>query len=78
MINATDGAPYGAALLAGVGTRRYKSVPEACVRAIKVVQRTEPIAENVRRYADLYSSYRGLYPSLSGTFHSLTDFAARG
>lgn len=70
-VNTTEGAAYGAALLAGVGAGAWESVPAACKATIRVVERTEPQPEIVARYDELYSLYRDLYPALSPTFHAL-------
>jgi xylulokinase len=70
-VNTTEGAAYGAALLAGVGAGAWESVPAACKATIRVVERTEPQPEAVARYDELYSLYRDLYPALKPTFHAL-------
>ncbi len=71
LVNITEGAAYGAALLAGVGGRLYRSVEEAVKATVKVTDRTAPVSENVRRYEELYPAYRNLYPALRDTFHVL-------
>jgi xylulokinase len=67
-VNATEGAAYGAALLAGVGAGGWSSVPEACAAAVRVVDVTTPRADAVSHYEQLYPLYRGLYPALRPTF----------
>src|SRR6185503_15694735 len=42
MTNSTEGAAYGVALLAGVGTGVWKSVEEACKSSIKQTQKVSP------------------------------------
>ncbi len=71
LVNITEGAAYGAALLAGVGGGLYQSVEEAVKATVKVTDRTAPVAEDVRRYEELYPVYRHLYPALRDTFHAL-------
>ncbi|CAG0930323.1 xylulokinase [Thermoflexales bacterium] len=71
LVNVTEGAAYGAALLAGVGGGAYRSVAEAVNATVKVTERTTPLAANVETYAKVYPAYRGLYPALKDTFHSL-------
>ncbi len=71
LVNVTEGAAYGAALLAGVGAKAYRSVEEAVNATVKVTDRTAPIAANAQEYEKLYPAYRGLYPALKDTFHSL-------
>ncbi len=70
-VNTTEGAAFGAALLAGVGAGAWASVPEACGAAIRVVDQVEPTVAQVAAYEDLYPLYRGLYPALKPTFEVL-------
>src|SRR5512139_4073717 len=71
LVNVTEGAAYGAALLATVGAGAYRSVEEAVSATVKVTDRTAPITANVKEYERLYPVYRRLYPALKETFHSL-------
>ena len=71
MVNVTEGAAYGAALLAGVGTGIFANVEEAVGRTVRVTQSTSPIADDSRQYAELYSVYRSLYPALRPACHAL-------
>ena len=41
-VNVTEGAAFGAALLAGVGAGVYHSVEDACARTVKITGSTEP------------------------------------
>jgi xylulokinase len=70
-VNVTDGASYGAALLAGVGAGLWSSVPEACKATIKVLNPTYPQPSIVEAYQKLYPTYRALYPALKPAFMSL-------
>lgn len=70
-INITEGAAYGAALLAGVGAGVYQDVFEATERTIRVVDRVEPVADEVAVYDDYYQDYRALYGQLKPTFDSV-------
>jgi xylulokinase len=67
-INMTEGAAYGAALLAGVGSKVYRDVFQATDRTIRVMDRTEPRAANVAVYNEFYAEYRALYGALKPTF----------
>ncbi|MGB9857538.1 MAG: xylulokinase [Dictyoglomaceae bacterium] len=71
-INVTEGAAYGAALIAGVGVGIYESVESACDATIKVVSREEPKKENVSAYKELYELYRELYPVMKNYFKKLS------
>ena len=72
-VNTTEGAAYGAALLAGVGAGAWASVPEACAAAITVVDRVTPQPDVVAMYDELYPLYRGLYPALKPTFDAVGE-----
>jgi xylulokinase len=62
-VNSTEGAAYGAALLAGVGSGAWPDAAAACA-AISVTGRTEPDAEWRKVYDAQYPRYRALYPAL--------------
>jgi xylulokinase len=68
--DATEGAAYGAALLAGVGAEVFESVEAASDRAVREVEQVRPGA-NVGRYAKLYPRYRALYPALAPEFKAM-------
>jgi xylulokinase len=70
-VNSTEGAAYGAALLAGVGAGAWKDVAAACESAIAVTGRDEPDAGWQRAYEAMYPRYRALYPALKGEFAAL-------
>jgi xylulokinase len=70
IIEAEEGAAYGAALLAGVGGNHWKSVDDACAEVVRVVDRIEPDAAAVKVLATLYRSYRELYPALRKVFNA--------
>ena len=70
MVNATEGAAYGAALLAGVGAGAWETVEQACASGIQVISRTEPVASHVAYYNQAYPEYRALYPRLKATFEA--------
>jgi len=63
-VNTTEGAAYGAALLAGVGAGVWESVDMACATLVKQTGRAAPVAKNVALYQDGYAVYRKLYPAL--------------
>jgi len=68
IVQAEEGAAYGAALLAGVGGGLWKSVDHACADVVRVVDRIEPDATAVKVLEPLYRSYRELYPALHKVF----------
>ena len=68
IVQAEEGAAYGAALLAGVGGGLWKSVDDACADVVRVIDRIEPDAAAVKVLEPLYRSYRELYPALHKVF----------
>jgi xylulokinase len=71
-VTSTEGAPYGAALLAAVGTGHFSSVVEACDATIKVVSGTAPQKEHAEIYRHFYQVYRQSYPALKPLFHLIS------
>ena len=67
----TEGAAYGAALLAGVGAGAWTDVDTA-TRGLAMVDQTAPIAVDVARYDALYAQYHALYATLAPTMHALS------
>ena len=67
-INVTDSTAFGTALLAGVGTGIYASVPEACAATVRIVERTDPTPESQAIYNEHYPVYRSLYRALKPAF----------
>jgi xylulokinase len=70
-VNTTEGAAYGAALLAGVGAGTWGSVAEACQATVKTLEQTSPQASAVSIYEAYYQQYRALYPALKPTFDAV-------
>ena len=72
-INAEEGPAYGVALLAAVGTGRYKNVREACKQAIRVTRTVRPNPRMKKLYARYYAQYRRLYPALKEQFARIAE-----
>lgn len=70
-INVDEGPALGVALLAGVGTGVWASVPEACRAVIRVVDERLPAPEAQRLYEGFYALYGKLYRQVEGTFDEL-------
>lgn len=68
ILEAEEGAAYGAALLAGVGVGVWPSVERACEIAVKVAEVGEPDAARVALMNRRYEQYRALYPALKESF----------
>jgi xylulokinase len=64
IVEAEEGAAYGAALLAGVGGGAWASVEEACATAVRIRTSVEPEPESTRLMDERYQSYQLIYPAL--------------
>ena len=64
LLEAEEGAAYGAALLAGVGAGTWSSVDDACEQAVRVAREIQPHKADVPIMNKQYEAYRKLYPAL--------------
>ena len=64
IVEAEEGAAYGAALLAGVGAGVWKTVDDACREIVRVRQTIQPDAPGSIIMQRQYQSYRRIYPAL--------------
>ena len=67
-VGPSGGAPYGAAILAAVGAGDFATVPEACQKWIKSLDRLEPNQATHEAYERAYERYVNLYPRLKDHF----------
>jgi len=65
ILEAEEGAAYGAAILAGVGAGVWSSVDTACSEVVKVAQRVAPQPAVVERMNTSYAAYRRMYPAIA-------------
>ncbi len=77
-VNTTEGAAFGAALLAGVGVGVWADVDAACAAAIHVTGSTVPDAHAATRYDTAYRAYGALYPALQASFVHLAAVESGG
>ncbi|HLO28457.1 MAG TPA: xylulokinase [Anaerolineales bacterium] len=70
-VNTSEGAAFGAALLAGVGAGAWSDVPSACKVAVKITGSTGPDAAQAEAYRKAYPLYRELYPALKSSFEKM-------
>ncbi len=68
IVEAEEGAAYGAALLAGVGARIWASVDEACVSVVRIAKRVPPNADAVAVLNKNYAAYRRVYGATRDIF----------
>ena len=67
-VNTTEGAAYGAGLLASVGAGWYPHVQAATAALVVATPAAQPGAD-APGYAQAHAVYRELYPALAPTFH---------
>jgi xylulokinase len=67
-VGTTEGAAYGAAVLAAVGRGWFNSVDAAAAAWVATTVVASP-GPDVAQYRDRHAAYRELYPALAPTFH---------
>jgi xylulokinase len=72
-VNTTEGAAYGAALLAGVGAGSWPDVDAACQATVRLTGSIEPQPGIAALYEKAYARYCQLYPALKGISHELSN-----
>ena len=68
ILKAEEGAAYGAAILAGVGSGIWKSVDEACDATVRVAKAVTPDKTSSATMQRGYQTYRRIYPALHSIF----------
>jgi xylulokinase len=64
IVEAEEGAAFGAAILAGVGAKMWPSVDAACGAVVRVEKRVSPIPANVAIMNAAGKAYRRIYPAM--------------
>jgi xylulokinase len=64
IVEAEEGAAFGAAILAGVGAGAWPSVEDACHTIVKVASSGSPSPEGSAVMRERYEAYRRIYPAL--------------
>jgi xylulokinase len=67
-VKVTEGAAFGAALLAGVGAGVWPSAGAACGAAVELGTATRPEPDRHALYGSLYERFRAHYPALKPLF----------
>ncbi len=70
LVEAEEGAAYGAAILAGVGAGAWSTVDEACKAVVRVKCRITPDEQSARILQQSYRTFRQLYPALRSALES--------
>lgn len=71
-VSTEEGAAYGAALLALVGSGQFETVGGAVAATVRGMPAASP-SPDVETYRHIHGQYQGLYPALKGTFHSMAS-----
>jgi xylulokinase len=77
LVEAEEGAAFGAALLAGVGTGVWPDVDAACATVVRVAEKIKPDAETVSLMNRQYAAYQKLYPALRQISHEVAALQAQ-
>ncbi len=72
-VNTTEGAAYGAAILAGVAVGTWRDVDTACAEVIRVVDRVSPDRGREQLYRLMHEQYSELYPALKPSFNKMAS-----
>ena len=64
IVEAEEGAAYGAAILAGVGAGKWASVDVACDQVIRIAQVVKPQPEAMEQMAKQHEIFRKIYPAI--------------
>ena len=75
VINAQEGPAYGVAILAGVGTGVWSSVPQACKAVIRETEKLQPNRKTSAMYTKHHAQYQQLYASLENDFGRIAALA---
>ena len=70
IVEAEEGAAYGAAILAGVGVQMWPSVDAACESVVRVFQRVLPVPADVATMQERYAVYSRIYPAMKSIFQA--------
>lgn len=64
IVEAEEGAAYGAAILAGMGAGAWTSVEQACAAIVRVAKKIAPNQKDSTTMQKAYRGYRQVYPAL--------------
>lgn len=73
IVEAEEGAAYGAAILAGVGAGVWPDVDAACGQVVRVATTIHPEERTARLLNEGYEKYRRLYPAWQSIVGTMSD-----
>ena len=68
IVEAEEGAAYGAAILAGVGAKTWPTVDDACAAVVRVRETVTSRPDVARTMNTAYTAYRRVYPATKSIF----------
>src|SRR5262249_26110940 len=68
IVEAEEGAAYGAAILAGVGAKTWPTVDDACDAVVRVRETISTRSDVTRAMNAAYAAYRSVYPATKSIF----------
>jgi xylulokinase len=68
IVEAEEGAAYGAAILAGVGAKHWPTVDAACNAVVRVAQRVPVKPESAAVMNENYAAFQRVYPATKTIF----------
>jgi xylulokinase len=75
ILEAEEGAAFGAAMLAGVGARAWPSVGAATEAIVRVKKRVSPNPASATVMNHSYAAYRRVYPATRSIHRSNSSYA---
>jgi len=76
VVQAEEGAAYGAAILAGTGAGNWRSVDEACDAVVQTAHKIQPDSKSGAILDHAYLTYRRIYPALRQISNSVNAESA--
>ena len=70
IVEAEEGAAYGAAILAGVGAKMWPTVDAACGSVVRVATTVAPQSTAVSELNSSYAAFRRMYPALKAVMQA--------
>jgi xylulokinase len=70
IVEAEEGAAYGAAILAGVGANLWPTVDAACEAIVRVQTRVAPRSQDAKTMQKNYAAYRKVYSATKAIFNT--------
>jgi len=69
IVEAEEGAAYGAAILAGVGAKTWRTVDDACAAVVRTRETISTRPDVARSMNGAYTAYRRVYPATKSIFN---------